>query len=637
MRGQRASRSVLVVDLESRGGARGILEWQARRIARRLGAGASVGSPPDVLLHLAEGSGPSDGWSGRVRLSRTVDHVSPSRLGEIHERVFAQSVDVVRRLNGTVFPRVCDVGLGELNLVLIQQYLASFEILASALEALVEGSNVTACHVVSADVGFAGALERLVVGRADMVTTWPPRRLLEAARRAKSASSWLWRHDSSKAERAARDAMSDLLRERGLQRTRPRVLIVAESAPMAHMFAVIERALTRAGVGPVLRLDSSRGVAAAERSGAVVCRWPVPGGLGPKWGPLRAEWGEAQRALQSAYAVTALGGAHDAALWEGLVGYLFVSEFDAEARHLWAADTALDLLQPEVVVVGNDRSWGGQAFVQLARRRGIPSVCVQDGVAGDVPFWWWLTADRLAATSERLVRLLVSHGVQPDRCKVTGQPRYDVLVPSGLEDRRAVRATLGLDPSVFVVLFAVQTMHGPDYVRGVISALLAVPGVHVMLRPHPGDRRTVWERLAREQGSTRITLHGGGDSITLARACDVLVTQHSTVAVEGALLGKPVITADFGGPFGADRGVPAGLAISVHSLDELTSEVDRLHRGAPTPHLRDGAAALAEMLGPVDGRAGERVAELVREALEEPCAATDTELSILSHARPVRA
>ncbi len=483
-----ASRSLLVVDVESRSGARRVLEWRARRMTARLGArGHDADRLPQVLLHLPDGVGPSPGWPRGADVVRTVDRISTSRLKGIHERVFARSFEILRGAAGTLFPEVCGVGLGQLNLGMMQEYLTSFSLVSSALGDVLDAGEVGACHIVSADVGFSRALARQVSGRAETTSTWPPWWLLEAARLGKSDLSRLRPADPERAEDAARDAMARVLREHGLEGARPRVLIVSESAPMAQMFSVIEDALSRAGVGPIVRLDSSGAAPRSGSAGITVCRCPAPGALGLRTGLFRAQWRDAQRKLRNHPALAALG-AEDSVLLEGLLGYLYVSKFDTQARHLWASDAALELLQPEVVIVGNDRAWAGQGFVHLARRHGIPSVCVQDGVAGDVPFWWWLTADCLAATSAQLVQMLVRHGVGPERCRVTGQPRYDLLSQSGPQDQLAARATLGLDPATFSVLFAVQAMHGPDYVRSVVSALCAVPGIHVMLRPHPGDR-----------------------------------------------------------------------------------------------------------------------------------------------------
>ena len=611
--------SLLVVDLESRGGARRVLEWCARRTAVRLGARGQRGDRlPQVLLHLPETVGPRPGWPAGTRVIRTAERLSPSRLWEIHESAFARSFEVARGSIGKVFPDVCGVGLGELNLMTIQKHLASFSIIASALGDLVDGGQIGACRILSADVGFARALERRVAGRVEVVSTWPPRRLLEGERWSRSKWCALRPVHALKAEQAAR------VREHRLERGRPQVLVVSESTPMAHMFAVVEEGLARAGVGPVVRLDFGGGFGRVAGAGAVVCSCGPHGALGLRAGPFGAQWDEAQRELRRHQALTACEGSQDALSLEGLLGYLYVSKFDAQARHLWAADTALELLQPEVVVVGNDRWWGGQAFVQLARRRGIPSVCVQDGVAGENASWWWLSADRMAAASEQLVEMLVRHGVPPERCRVTGQPRYDVLARSAPDDRRAARAALGLDPSTFAVLFAAQSAHGPDYVWGVVSALLAVPGIHVMLRPHPSDPSDLWERLRRAHGSERVTLHRTGDSLTLVRACDVLVTQHSTVVLEAALLGKPVITTEFGGLRGPAPVITAEIATQVRGLEGLTREVQRLatavHAPRPEPsQSRQGA--LKALVGPVDGHAGERVADLVAEVLQRaPCA-----------------
>ncbi len=618
-RARDARSSLLVVDLESRGGVRRVLEWRARRLAVRLAAGGRRGDPlPQVLLHLPEGVGPSVAWPAGARVSRTSEHIAPSRLREIHERAFATSFNVARGALGDVFPDVCGVGLGELNLMTIQKQLASFSMMASALGDLVGSGQIGACHILSGDVGFARALERQITGLVEAVSTWPPRRLLEAERWARAEWSALQGVRVLKAERAARDSMTARLRQYRLGRTRPRVLLVSESIPIAHTFAVVEEALGRAGVGPTVRLDFSGGSPRVAGAGAVVCSCGPHGALGLRAGPFGARWPDGLRALRSHQALRSED-AQDALALEGLIGYLYASRFDAQARHLWAADTALQVLQPEVILMGNDRWWGGQTFVQLARRRGIPSVCVQDGLAGEHPSWWWLAADRMAATSEQVVQALVRHGVSPERCRVTGQPRYDLLARSGPDDERIARTSLGLDPSTFAVLFAAQWMHGPDYVWGVVSALLAVPGIRVMLRPHPSDRRDLWDRLMREYGSERVTLHRAGDSLSLVRACDALVTQHSTVVLEAALLGKAVITTEFGGLSGPAGMIADGIATQVRGLEQLTREVRRLATAAHAPRPKPSGslpAAWRGLIGPVDGRAGDRVAELVAELLQ---------------------
>ena len=113
---------------------------------------------------------------------RTAERISPSRLLEIHERAFVRSFEVAHGSIGSVFPTVCGVGLGELNLMTIQRHLASFSVIASALEDLLVGGQIGACRILSADVGLARALERPVARLVEGEGSGSPPLLLHVAR-----------------------------------------------------------------------------------------------------------------------------------------------------------------------------------------------------------------------------------------------------------------------------------------------------------------------------------------------------------------------------------------------------------------------------------------------------------------------
>jgi hypothetical protein len=80
-----------------------------------------------------------------------MDRVSSSRLRKIHERAFARSFEIVRGTTRGVFPDVCGISLGELNLQGIQAYLASFSVLSAAVGDLLEEGEIGACHILSGD------------------------------------------------------------------------------------------------------------------------------------------------------------------------------------------------------------------------------------------------------------------------------------------------------------------------------------------------------------------------------------------------------------------------------------------------------------------------------------------------------
>src|SRR5262249_37457307 len=152
--------------------------------------------------------------------------------------------------------------------------------------------------------------------------------------------------------------------------------------------------------------------------------------------------------------------------------------------HVEAVAAWMDALPPCLGGVGNDRWWVGQAFVLIARARGIRTLCVQDGVASAVPEWFWISADHIAVSGPFLGSLLTARGTPEDRCHIVGQPRYDEFArPTA--SREELRCAVGLARDEFCVLFATQPTQHPRYVADVATAILGVPTARLLLRPHP--------------------------------------------------------------------------------------------------------------------------------------------------------
>jgi hypothetical protein len=277
----------------------------------------------------------------------------------------------------------------------------------------------------------------------------------------------------------------------------------------------------------------------------------------------------------------------------------------------------LDATRPELVLVGNDRWWAEQAYVLAARARGIPTLCVQDGMDGVLPAWYWLEADHVATTGETYSeRLRRWGGVAPERVHVTGQPRYDGFdAPHDAEARAAARRRLGLTGGDFWALFATQPFQDASYPRRVLRAVLASGAARVLVRPHPQTRAETYHALAAEFPPGHVLVVEGAPMLDSLVAVDVLVTQFSTVAVEGALVGRPVVCADFSGlpevtPFASN-----GIATRARDERTLTELVTRLRAGETLLDPATVARGLSRLVGPRDGRAAERVAGVVAELL----------------------
>ena len=96
-------------------------------------------------------------------------------------------------------------------------------------------------------------------------------------------------------------------------------------------------------------------------------------------------------------------------------------------------------------------------------------------------------------------------------------------------------------------------------------------------------------------------------------ACDVLVVESSTTALEAAVLGKMVVVVREH----AGRILEHVRAINPHvllAIDALPAALAEIRAGRLMPDLAAGRAAFERFCGPLDGHAGDRVAAAIASA-----------------------
>jgi GT2 family glycosyltransferase len=163
--------------------------------------------------------------------------------------------------------------------------------------------------------------------------------------------------------------------------------------------------------------------------------------------------------------------------------------------------------------------------------------------------------DRVAFINEdRLERYVGAGIVDRSRAVLVGLPRNDDLV-NGVWRPEVVRASLGLSPSLPTIVYAPTFSPASSLHAGgetLVSALLDT-GCNVIVKlhdrsmvPHPRFTDGVdWSsRLSIFDANPRFVLAKTADAGPLLAAADVMVTDHSTVGFEFALLDRPVIVFD---------------------------------------------------------------------------------------------
>jgi hypothetical protein len=295
--------------------------------------------------------------------------------------------------------------------------------------------------------------------------------------------------------------------------------------------------------------------------------------------------------------------------------------------------------------------------VRAARELGIPSTMIVHswdnpptrGTPPVMPDRWIVWGPSMR---DDLVRY---HGVSPDDVDVAGAVQLAVYSDGALArcDRGSFLARLGLHPGREVVLYA-ATIHFPVYsdmpvLRLLVDYARLHPEVQVWFRPHPHSRELAdTVPFARAHGlfidpSFDAFLAGGLHDrrylpdldfyADMLSAADVVLSNVSTIALEGALVGRPQVFVGFDCPApGAHVEVTQadilqspqiqgllredGVLVS-HTPTDLFSTLDRARalRGdaAVLERLRTCANRTAAVR---DGKTFERLVEALRATAE---------------------
>lgn len=283
----------------------------------------------------------------------------------------------------------------------------------------------------------------------------------------------------------------------------------------------------------------------------------------------------------------------------------------------------IDALQPDAVVATNSPR-SERAALDVARERGIPSIGMVDlfGLDSDTyvqhepkPAW-------TCVISEGVRQRLIARGFPASSVVVTGNPAFDGLFSAANRERAqsflADRGWQELQPVLFAGHWEPQTHRATPVPAGqaLPREIEAVLREHVrqredralIVRYHPSD----WTQYPRLPDEPRIHFSEPPKEPIhpLILASQAVVVQTSTVGLESAVGGKPVISVE-NSPAAhvwfslAQQGVSTPAA----TPDRLPAVLDAVLEGRGTPSDPSYRS---------DGQAARRVAAVVKNSLAGP-------------------
>lgn len=252
-------------------------------------------------------------------------------------------------------------------------------------------------------------------------------------------------------------------------------------------------------------------------------------------------------------------------------------------------ERALRSLAPDVVVA-TSAPRSERAAIMAAGRCRIPAVCVVDLFATAEVDWVGENgyANRVCVVSESVKQHLVDQGRTPHDIFVSGNPAFDGLADSTcVEAGRKVRAQAGWEQR-FVVAWASQpepARHPFTGERGnvklpqkleksLVSWAAAQCGRGLIVRHHPNESRR------QPTPSSTVRFSSPDEPVeAMLHSCDCLVTIASTVGLQAALIGLPVVTYDSsiltsGAPYSS-----IGMSLGISDLGELPTALETIRTG----------------------------------------------------------
>jgi len=303
--------------------------------------------------------------------------------------------------------------------------------------------------------------------------------------------------------------------------------------------------------------------------------------------------------------------------------WLFWREFKRLIDLMVVAEHILEKHKPALIVSADDADQRCRIYSLLAREMGIPALLVQQGLTeSDYPEWRFFSQTVVAAMGSGSQRDMIAQGVPHERITVTGHPGFDILASPQPDLCASVRADLGVRNGEKMILFVSQpyyvgTFNTPEIrqemIRAIVQACSLVKNNRLVVKPHPGDDLRDLKGLI---GSATQTMMADQtmDIVPLVKACDVVVTFFSTVALQAIYAGRPVVNVAFPGSGGLQLYEQSGATWVARSQDEIEINIRKLigKDGMVEFKSRERARRnfLREMAYLPDGQATKRVLDL---------------------------
>src|SRR3989344_3035590 len=303
-----------------------------------------------------------------------------------------------------------------------------------------------------------------------------------------------------------------------------------------------------------------------------------------------------------------------------------------------------DKYQPSLVLIPHLYGWYDTLVLSEARRRGIKSIGMASGWDHLDKYFLPFKVDMLMAQSNQIKRAAMEfQNYRPENISLVGYPHFDFIEDRKYEmSREAILESLNFPKDSKFILYVSNSTYCPDEPE-VIDEILKWADekrfgddVYLVIRPYSGgrgqDKEFDRKKFEKFENHPRVRFYKRefwGDLeksiyfVNIMRHADVVIAVYTTMALEAAVLDRPLVATAFDGhsarplrrsirrfeAFEHFKDVlKIGAMKSTRSFDELFEALDSYLKN---PNLDGDKRELTrqELCYKLDGRSSERIVQ----------------------------
>lgn len=305
---------------------------------------------------------------------------------------------------------------------------------------------------------------------------------------------------------------------------------------------------------------------------------------------------------------------------------LFLNIFPSLIKQLEVADLILERERPDIIVGADDCDERARVYFLLAKKRKIPTLHIQFGLAAeDTVNWKFISTDKAAIFDRSTYQTLVEMGVAKEKLFITGNPRFDRLSGSQ-QTKNKICSLFGINPENRLVLFTSQPYvidefpnkkYKKEITANLYRSLSAINNVCLVVKPHP-DEDMKFHRSLSSKFSSIFLAEKNANVQDLILACDVMITFNSTTILEALIAEKYIICLDPGKGFQFNNFVKNGVALGVSLPEKIEETINNIftNEGLRKQLARNRENFFKRTSYNIDGKSSERIVDLMLQMIK---------------------